>query len=145
MKQLLRDPFQVFRLVFQGFVHGNKILYKKMVIPLGSLPGRYRQSVESFTNYKNLFFKLMEIYMFNTNSTKKYSKRASYRWYFLEWGLLGCTKACKGIAIENWLPIFEKGALCVNLQYGDTSQEEQFIKEKGFEFVTFPKVDYKKI
>ena len=32
----------------------------------------------------------------------------------------------------------------MNLQYGDTSKEEQFIKERGFEFVTFPKVDYKK-
>ena len=32
----------------------------------------------------------------------------------------------------------------MNLQYGDTSKEEQFIKEKGFEFVTFPKVNYKK-
>ena len=53
-------------------------------------------------------------------------------------------KRAKGLAIENWLPIFERGALCVNLQYGDTSQEEQFLKEKGFEFITFPKVDYKK-
>ena len=49
--------------------------------------------------------------------------------------------AQRDFAMKTGFPIFEKGALCVNLQYGDTSQEEQFIKEKGFEFVTFPKVD----
>ena len=64
----------------------------------------------------------------------------------LSWsgGYWAAQKRAKGLAIENWLPIFERGALCVNLQYGDTSQEEQFLKEKGFEFITFPKVDYKK-
>ena len=59
--------------------------------------------------------------------------------FIVEWRILGCSKRAKGLAIENWLPIFERGALCVNLQYGDTSQEEQFLKEKGFEFITFLK------
>ena len=42
------------------------------------------------------------------------------------------------------MPIFEKGALCVNLQYGDTKEDEKFLNEKGFEFITFPSLDYKK-
>ena len=64
--------------------------------------------------------------------------------YLMEWRLLGCSKTSEGISHRKLAPIFERGALCVNLQYGDTSKEEAFLKEKGFEFITFPKVDYKK-
>ena len=51
-------------------------------------------------------------------------------------GYWAAQKRAKGLAIENWLPIFEKGALCVNLQYGDIKRRTIY-KEKGFEFVTF--------
>ena len=52
-------------------------------------------------------------------------------------------KKAKALGIENWLPIFERGALCVNLQYGDTSADENLIKEKGYELVSFPSIDFK--
>ena len=52
----------------------------------------------------------------------------------LSWsgGYWAAQKRAKGLAIENWLPIFERGALCVNLQYGDTSKEEAISQRKRF-------------
>ena len=61
----------------------------------------------------------------------------------MEWRLLGCTKRAKGLAIENWLPIFEK-ELMRKLAIRGYFKRRTVFKERGFEFVTFPKVDYKK-
>ena len=54
-------------------------------------------------------------------------------------GYWAAQKRAKGLAIENWLPIFERGALCVNLQYGDTSKKNNFSKIKVLNLLHFLK------
>ena len=123
----------------------SNALKKNGYIPLGSLPGRYRQSVESFKNYKKAFLQVNgDLYVQYQQQLKTIANGRPIVGISWSGGYWAAQKRAKGLAIENWLPIFERGALCVNLQYGDTSKEEQFLKEKGFEFITFPKVDYKK-
>ena len=90
--------------------------------------------MESFKNYKKAFLQVNgDLYVQYQQQLKHHCKWQANRGDILGAGLLGCAKTrTKGLAIENWLPIFERGALCVNLQYGDTSKEEHFTsKIKG--------------
>ena len=38
---------------------------------------------------------------------------------------------------------FQSGALCVNLQYGDTSKEQRYIKELGYDMLSFNDLNFK--
>lgn len=147
MKAIIERSFPGLQVGLPGLLESwqQNSLQKNGYIPLGSLPGRYRQSVESFTNYKKSFLQVNgDLYVQYQQQLKNLAKGRPIVGISWSGGYWAAQKRAKGLAIENWLPIFEKGALCVNLQYGDTSKEEQFLREKGFEFVTFPKVDYKK-
>ena len=46
--------------------------------------------------------------------------------------------------MENWLPIFKKDAMYVNLQYGDVSEEVKFMQERKQEIYFFQKLDFKR-
>ena len=147
MKTIIERSFPDLQVGLPGLLESwqSNTLKKNGYIPLGSLPGRYRQSVESFTNYKKAFLQVNgDLYVQYQQQLKSIANGRPIVGLSWSGGYWAAQKRAKGLAIENWLPIFERGALCVNLQYGDTSKEEAFLKEKGFEFITFPKVDYKK-
>ena len=147
MKSIIERSFPNLQVGLPGLLESwqSNALKKNGYIPLGSLPGRYRQSVESFTSYKKAFLQVNgDLYVQYQQQLKSIANGRPIVGISWSGGYWAAQKRAKGLAIENWLPIFERGALCVNLQYGDTSKEEQFLKEKGFEFITFPKVDYKK-
>ena len=107
---------------------------------MGSLPGRYRQSVESFTNYKKAFLQVNgDLYVQYQQQLKSIANGRPIVGISWSGGYWAAQKRAKGLAIENWLPIFERGALCVNLQYGDTSKEERFLKKKVLSSLHFRK------
>ena len=60
MKSLIERSFPKLQVGLPGLLESwqNNSLKKNGYIPLGSLPGRYRQSVESFTNYKKAFLQV---------------------------------------------------------------------------------------
>ena len=147
MKSIIERSFPNVQVGLPGLLESwqSNALKKNGYIPLGSLPGRYRQSVESFKNYKKAFLQVNgDLYVQYQQQLKTIANGRPIVGISWSGGYWAAQKRAKGLAIENWLPIFERGALCVNLQYGDTSKEEQFLKDKGFEFITFPKVNYKK-
>ena len=147
MKSLIERSFPQLQVGLPGLLESwqHNALKKNGYIPLGSLPGRYRQSVESFTNYKKAFLQVNgDLYVQYQQQLRSIANGRPIVGISWSGGYWAAQKRAKGLAIENWLPIFERGALCVNLQYGDTAKEEQFLKDKGFEFITFPNVDYKK-
>ena len=60
MKSLIERSFPKLQVGLPGLLESwqNNSFKKNGYIPLGSLPGRYRQSVESFTNYKKAFLQV---------------------------------------------------------------------------------------
>ena len=147
MKGIIERSFPKLQVGLPGLLENwqNNSLKKNGYIPLGSIPGRYRQTVESFTNYKKAFLQVNgDLFVQYQQQLKKIANGRPIVGISWSGGFWAAQKRTKGLAIENWLPIFERGALCVNLQYGDTSKEEAFIKERGFELVTFSNIDYKK-
>jgi len=117
---------------------------KNGYIPLGSLPGKYIKDIKDFEKYRKPFFKA------NGNKYKKYrnhlQKMANGRpiigisWKGGYWQIQRKTKA---LQLENWKSIFKKNALFVNLQYGDISEDLEYLKKNNIEITCFPKVNYR--
>jgi len=114
-------------------------------IPLGSLLPRYRPTLESFLDNRRAFLKVDgDLYAMYHRKLRELAKGRPVVGISWKGGYWENQKRNKALAIENWLPIFEQGALCVNLQYGDTRKDQAFIKEQGHEMVSFPDLDFKK-
>ena len=87
--------------------------------------------MESFTNYKKHFLQVNgDLYVQYQQQLKTIANGRPIVGLSWSGGYWAAQKRAKGLAIENWLPIFERGALCVNLQYGDTSRGSNFSKKK---------------
>ena len=114
-------------------------------VPLGSVLSRYRQSVADFERGKKAFLQVNgDLYRRYHEELRKVAKGRPVVGISWRGGFWDAQKRAKAMEIEDWSPIFERGALCVNLQYGDCSKEEAWLESKGFQFVTFPKLDFKK-
>ena len=114
-------------------------------IPLGSILPRYRPTLESFTERRRPFLQVDgDLYANYHAQLRDIAKGRPIVGISWKGGYWENQKRNKALEIENWLPIFEQGALCVNLQYGETSKEQAFIAERGYEMLNFPKLDFKK-
>ncbi len=146
LKPLIKRSFPKLQVGLPGLLEawGQNSLPKNGFIPLGSLPGRYRPTVESFTNYKKAFLQVNgDLYVQYQKQLRDIAKGRPIVGISWKGGYWESQKKAKALGIENWLPIFERGALCVNLQYGDTAADENLIKERGYELISFPDVDFK--
>tara|TARA_E500000178_G_scaffold356701_1_gene437535 strand:+ start:150574 stop:152268 length:1695 start_codon:yes stop_codon:yes gene_type:complete len=147
MKPIIERSFPNLQVGLPGLLESwqRTSIDKNGFIPLGSLPGRYRQTVESFKNYRKAFLQVNgDLYVQYHKQLREIAKGRPIVGVSWKGGFWESQIRTKALGISNWLPIFEKGALCVNLQYGNTKEEEEFLRGKGFEFITFPSLDYKK-
>ena len=125
--------------------HWEKTPIKKNgYIPLGSLPRRYRPDVKSFEKGRNPFLIAnRELYSKYREVLKK--KAAGRPIIGISWkgGFWAIQRKTKQLELENWMPIFKKDAMYVNLQYGDVSQEIKYLNEKKQEVYFFQKIDFR--
>ncbi len=120
-------------------------LPKNGFIPLGSVLPRYRPTVESFTQNRKPFLQVDgDLYAQYHKLLRDKARGRPIVGISWKGGYWENQQRNKALEISNWLPIFERGALCVNLQYGDTSKEQAFIEDLGYEMLNFPKLDFKK-
>lgn len=114
-------------------------------IPLGSILPRYRPTVDSFVERRRPFLQVDgDLYASYHRKLREIAQGRPIVGISWKGGYWENQKRNKALAIENWLPIFERGALCVNLQYGDTTPDQQFLAERGYEMLSFPALDFKK-
>ena len=119
-------------------------LNKNGYIPLGSIPRRHRKSVESYKVNRVPFLKA------NATLYKQYreylQQKANGRPIIgVSWkgGYWQIQRKAKELELKNWEPIFNRNALYVNLQYGDISEEMQYLQQRNQEMILFPKLDFK--
>jgi ADP-heptose:LPS heptosyltransferase/tetratricopeptide (TPR) repeat protein len=147
MFQILRRSFPKLELISPGIIEfaGKLDLFSCGYLPLGSLLGRYRASVRDFIAARRPYL---------TVSKKDYSrtrenlqKLAGGRTIVgLAWkgGYWENQKRNKAIDIKEWVPLFRPDTLVVNLQYGDISEDLDYLRAIGLNMVTFSDLDYKK-
>jgi hypothetical protein len=114
-------------------------------IPLGSLLERYRPSLESFNDNKRAFI--------SVDKDMYYSFRGSLMDVARGRRIIGISwkskvaknlEIVKNIDFLDWLPLFDTNTLIVNLQYGDTSIEQELVKNLGLEMLSFNELDFTK-
>jgi len=114
-------------------------------IPLGSLLERYRPSSNSFKDNIKAFISVDKdmYYSFKTPLMELASGR---RVIGISWKskVAKNLQLIKNIDFLDWLPLFDKETLIVNLQYGDTSNEQELVKNLGLEMLSFNDLDFTK-
>lgn len=148
MLSILKRSFPALNLSINGrfgeFDPANFDMKDKLgYIPLGSLLSRYRSNLDSFHINKKSFISV---------DSNMYAR---YREHLLKIAhgrkILGISwkskvaqnlQQIKNLDFFDWLPLFDSNTLIVNLQYGDTSLEQQIINNLGLEMISFNNVDF---
>ncbi len=119
-------------------------LQKNGYIPLGSIPRRHRNSLDSYKNNRIPYLKanknLFEKYRAKLLELAKGRPIIGISWKGGYWQIQRKTKE---LELRNWEPIFKRKALYVNLQYGDIKQEIQYLKDNRQDLIFFPELDFK--
>jgi len=125
----------------------NNLSSKEMVgyIPLGSLFSIIKPTYDSIKVKNNPFIvhnqslsSEFSSFLFNLSKGKKiigicWKSNSSEN-----------TKFIKNIDFTDWLPLFNEDSIIVNLQYGDTSSEQQMVHSLGLEMISFNQFDFTK-
>ena len=119
-------------------------LEKNGYIPLGSIPRRHRESVESYQKHKVPFLKAnKQMYEKYRAHLKKLANGRPIIGVSWKGGYWQIQRKSKELELENWEPIFQRDALYVNLQYGTIANEINYLKSKNHEIILFPELDFK--
>ena len=119
-------------------------LNKNGYIPLGSIPRRHRKDVESYKKHRVPFLRAnKELYEKYRSHLKKLANGRPIIGISWKGGYWQIQRKTKELELSNWEPIFKRKALYVNLQYGDISEEINYLKTKNYDLVMFPKLDFK--
>jgi len=119
--------------------------YKKKLgyIPLGSILPLYRKNLSSFTSNKKPFIS-PNAYMCDQYKKLLSSIALGRNIIGISWksNVPNHIKNIKEIEFIDWISLFDKNTLIVNLQYGDTSYEQNFVQSLGLEMVSFRNLDF---
>jgi len=150
MLPMLRRSFPSLNLTSDG-KFGDINLFESQIngglgyLPLGSLLERYRPTLDSFINNKQAFISVDKdmYYSFRTLLVEQARGR---RIIGISWksNVAKNLGLVKNIDFLDWLPLFDKNTLIVNLQYGDTSSEQELVKNLGLEMLFLNDLDFTK-
>lgn len=147
MQPIIRRAFPKLQLASPGMIEAwrDTEFPNNGYVPLGSLLARYRPTAQSFVDNRRAFLQvdgdMYHHYRKILNDIGKGRPVVGISW---KGGFWESQKRNKALEISQWLPIFERGAVCVNLQYGDTKEEEDYIESLGYTLVSFPKLNFKR-
>jgi tetratricopeptide (TPR) repeat protein len=147
MQPIIRRAFPKLQLASPGLIEAwrDTQLPSNGFVPLGSVLARYRPSEQSFINNRRAFLQVDgDMYHHYRKILTEISKGRPIVGISWKGGFWESQKRNKALEISQWLPIFERGAVCVNLQYGKTKEEEDYIESLGHTLVSFPKLDFKR-
>lgn len=150
MLSILKRSFPSLNLTSNG-KFGDINLFETQVsgglgyIPLGSLLERYRFSIESFNENKKAFI-AVDSDMYYSYRTSLMNAAKGRRIIGISWKskVAKNLEFVKNIDFFDWLALFDKETLIVNLQYGDTSSEQELVKNLGLEMLSFNDLDFTK-
>lgn len=147
MQPIIRRAFPNLQLASPGLIEAwrDTEFPNNGYVPLGSILARYRPTAQSFIDNRRAFLQvdgdMYHHYRKILNDIGKGRPIVGISW---KGGFWETQKRNKALEISQWLPIFERGAVCVNLQYGDTKEEEDYIESLGYTLVSFPKLNFKR-
>jgi len=152
---LLTEPrmLPILRRSFPGAVFASPGLLESLVkgvlpnngyLPIGTIFGWYRQRAEHFFLRRKPFLVIdRNRYHKLRDMLKEKAKGRPIVGISWKGGYWESQKRNKTITLCDWLPILQKDALIVNLQYGDISDDIREAKPLSDDMVFFPKLNFK--
>jgi ADP-heptose:LPS heptosyltransferase len=126
---------------FNIYQLGNE---KPEYIPLGSLFSKYRNNRNDFLHNRKPFIKYDSLLHSQFKSIlgdiSNGRKVIGISW---KSNAANNLKSIKNIDFIEWLPLFDNHTVIVNLQYGDTSEEENILQNLGLSMISFNQLDLK--
>jgi len=149
MESILKRSFPLINFSFTGNFNNsnlNEMLSNEQLIyfPLGTLYSRYRSNINQILRKNNPYIIpnnfLTSKFRTHLESIAKGRKIIGICWKsFVENNI----SIIKNIDFLNWLILFNNENLIVNLQYGDSFEEQNFLINLNLEMISFNEIDFK--
>jgi len=148
MASIIKRSFPDLQLMTSGKIGDgafNVIGQNLGYVPLGSMLAKYRPDTEAFLANKKPYISvdgdLYHQYREQLEQIANGRKILGISW---QSHVAANTAKIKSTAFADWLSVFDKDTLVVNLQYGNTDTEQSLAKANGFDMVSFNQLDFTK-
>jgi len=114
-------------------------------IPLGSLFGNLRPTLESFISRRRPFLRVNRTkYEKYRKALKEFAKGKPIVGLSWKGGFWENQQRNKAVDLSAWESVLRRPILAVNLQYGNVKGDLDWASNQGYEVISFPNVDFKR-
>lgn len=148
MASIIKRSFPDLQLMTSGKIGDDafNVLGKNLgYMPLGSMLAKYRPDTEAFLANRKPYISV-DGDMYHQYRDKLVQLANGRKILGISWQshVAANTAKIKSTAFANWLGVFDKDTLVVNLQYGNTDAEQSLAKANGFDMLSFNHLDFTK-
>lgn len=148
MASIIQRSFPDIQLITNGKIgdeNFNETGQNQGYMPMCSMLAKYRPNTESFIANRKPFISvdgdLFYHYLDRLKNIANGRKIIGISWLS---HVTANNSKIKSINFSDWLVIFKKDTLIVNLQYGDTTAEQNLVISHGLDMVSFNDLDFTK-
>lgn len=148
MASIIKRSFPDLQLMTSGKIGDgafNVIGQNLGYVPLGSMLAKYRPDTEAFfANRKPYISVDGDLYHQYREQLKQIANGRKILGISWQSHVAANTAKIKSTAFADWLGVFDKDTLVLNLQYGNSDAEQSLVKANGFDMVSFNHLDFTK-
>ena len=148
MASIIKRSFPDLQLMTSGKIGDgafNVIGQNLGYVPLGSMLAKYRPDTEAFLANKKPYISVDgDLYHQYREQLKQIANGRKILGISWKSHVAANIAKIKSTAFADWLGVFDKDTLVVNLQYGNTDAEQSLAKANGFDMVSFNHLDFTK-
>lgn len=146
MASIIRRSFPGLQLMTSGKIGDgafNVIGQNLGYMPLCSMLAKYRPNTESFLAHRKPYISVDgDLYHQYRDQLTELAKGRRILGISWQSHVAANTAKIKSINFSDWLGVFDKDTLVVNLQYGNTDAEQHLAKAHGLDMVSFNQLDF---
>jgi tetratricopeptide (TPR) repeat protein len=148
MASIIKRSFPDLQLMTSGKIGDgafNVIGQNLGYVPLGSMLAKYRPDTEAFLANKKPYISVDgDLYHQYREQLKLIANGRKILGISWQSHVAANTAKIKSTAFADWLGVFDKDTLVVNLQYGNSDAEQNLVKVHGLDMVSFNHLDFTK-
>jgi len=148
MASIIKRSFPDLQLITNGKIGDgalNDLGQNLGYMPLGSMLAKYRPDTEAFLANRKPYISVDgDLYHQYREQLKQIANGRKILGISWQSHVAANTAKIKSTAFADWLGVFDKDTLVVNLQYGNSDAEQNLIKAHGLDMVSFNHLDFTK-
>jgi len=148
MASIIKRSFPDLQLMTSGKIGDgafNVIGQNLGYVPLGSMLAKYRPDTEAFLANRKPYISVDgDLYHQYREQLRQIANGRKILGISWQSHVAANTAKIKSTTFTDWLGVFDKDTLVVNLQYGNTYTEQSLAKTNGFDMLSFNHLDFTK-